>query len=152
RVEVIESVPIIDTQELALSPDEREVYDKLDIKGKKAFLEFFTKATKAREGIKEGNDKKDFFNVYFIISTNLLFTSLAIIVAVVFDALNAFFKNEDIIQIFIFILNTIVYGLQTVWLVIITVRESPRNSSCKYYVATVVPLSSSNHRISKFFM
>ncbi|CAG8804149.1 19747_t:CDS:2, partial [Gigaspora rosea] len=135
RGEVIESVSIIDTQELALSPDEREIYDKLDIRGKKVFLKLFTKARE--EGIKEGIRKERQKGKF---STNLIFVFLAIFVAVVFDVFNAFFKNENIVQLFILFLNAIVYGLQMIWLVIITVRESLRNSSCKYYVATFVPL------------
>ncbi|CAG8473916.1 6702_t:CDS:2 [Gigaspora margarita] len=58
RGEATKSGPRID--ELALSTDEREIYNKLDIKMKKVFLESITKAREEglREGIREGIEEE----------------------------------------------------------------------------------------------
>ncbi|CAG8779655.1 38586_t:CDS:2, partial [Gigaspora margarita] len=138
RGEATTSGPRIDdtvTQEMALSTDEREFYDKLDIKMKKVFLESITKAREVgiREGIEKERKKGKFF-------TNVLLAFPAIFAAVIFDVLNVFYKNEDAVQIFVFILNALIYGLQMVWSAILTVRESPRNCTRNYYVSTFVPL------------
>ncbi|KAF0448588.1 hypothetical protein F8M41_002647 [Gigaspora margarita] len=142
RGEATKSGPRIDdavTQELTLSTDECEIHNKLDIKMKKVFLESITKAREEglREGIREGIEEERKKGKFF---TNVLLAFLAIFVAVIFDVLNAFFKNKDTVPIFVFILNVLIYGVQMFWSAIITVHESLRNCTQNYSVASFFPL------------
>ncbi|KAF0388207.1 hypothetical protein F8M41_011082 [Gigaspora margarita] len=132
RGEATTSGPRIDD---TVTQDEREIYNKLNSKMQKVFLESITKARE--EGIREGIEKERKKGKFF---TNVLLVFSAIFAAVIFDVLNAFYKNEDAVQIFVFILNALIYGLQMVWSAILTVRESPRNCTRNYYVSTFVPL------------